>query len=167
MLEGTGDVAAPYVAEPTPRLGLVVGDLLLATAEDELSSQWPACLDRKPRAFRVLSALARILRQGAREIDAQVILVDVGPNLGAFNRAALVTADSVVVLLAPDLYSLQGLRNLGPTLRRWQDEWAERRERNPVEGLGVPEGAMRPIGYIVMQHAVRLDRPVKAYTGAG
>ena len=163
LLEGTGDVTAPYVAQPQPGLGLVVGDLLLATAEDELSSQWPACLDRKPRAFRVLSALARILRQGAAEIDARLILVDVGPNLGAFNRAALVTADSVVVPLAPDLYSLQGLRNLGPTLRRWQSEWAERRERNPVEGLGVPEGAMRPIGYIVMQHAVRLDRPVKAY----
>lgn len=163
LLEGTGDVAAPYVAEPAPGLGLVVGDLLLAIAEDELSSQWPACLDRKPRAFRVLSALARILRQGATEIDAQVILVDVGPNLGAFNRAALVTADSVVVPLAPDLYSLQGLRNLGPTLRRWQLEWKERRERNPVEDLGVPEGAMRPIGYIVTQHAVRLDRPVKAY----
>ncbi len=163
LLEGTGDVAAPRVVEPEPGLGLVVGDLLLAIAEDELSSQWPACLDRKPRAFRVLSALARILQQGAREIDAQVVLVDVGPNLGAFNRAALVTADSVVVPLAPDLYSLQGLRNLGPTLRRWQVEWKERRERNPVKGLAVPEGAMQPIGYIVTQHAVRLDRPVKAY----
>ena len=163
LLEGTGDVAAPRVVEPEAGLGLVVGDLRLAIAEDELSSQWPACLDRKPRAFRVLSALGRILRQGASQIDAQVILVDVGPNLGAFNRAALVTADSVVVPLAPDLYSLQGLRNLGPTLRRWQREWRERRERNPVEGLAVPEGAMQPIGYIVMQHAVRLDRPVKAY----
>ncbi len=163
LLEGTGDVAAPRVVEPEPGLGLVVGDLLLAIAEDELSSQWPACLDRKPRAFRVLSALARILHEGAKEIDAQVVLVDVGPNLGAFNRAALVTADSVVVPLAPDLYSLQGLRNLGPTLRRWQEEWRERRERNPVRDLDVPEGAMRPIGYIVMQHAVRLDRPVKAY----
>ena len=163
LLEGTGDVARPHVVEPEPGLGLLVGDLLLAIAEDELSSQWPACLDRKPRAFRVLSALARILRQGAVEIDARVILVDVGPNLGAFNRAALVTADSVVVPLAPDLYSLQGLRNLGPTLRRWQGEWAERRERNPVSDLGVPEGAMQPIGYIVMQHAFRLDRPVKAY----
>ena len=169
LLEGTGDVATPHVEEPTPGLGLVVGDLLLATAEDDLSSQWPACLDGKPRAFRVLSALARILQRGASEIDAQVVLMDVGPNLGAFNRAALVAADSVVVPLAPDLFSLQGLRNLGPTLRGWQGEWKERRERlerhpDPrVRDLHVPEGAMRPIGYIVMQHAVRLDRPVQAY----
>ena len=163
LLEGTGDVATPHIVEPGPGLGLVVGDLLLATAEDDLSSQWPACLDGKPRAFRVLSALARVLRQGASEIDAQVVLVDVGPNLGAFNRAALVAADWVVVPLAPDLFSLQGLRNLGPTLRDWQQEWKERRERHRVPGLHVPEGAMRPIGYIVMQHAVRLDRPVQAY----
>ena len=163
LLEGTGDVATPHVVEPDPGLGLLVGDLLLATAEDELSSQWPACLGGKPRAFRVLSALSRILRRGAAKIDARMILVDVGPNLGAFNRAALVTADSVVVPLTPDLYSLQGLRNLGPTLRRWQSEWQERRERNPVTDLAVPEGAMRPIGYIVMQHTVRLDRPVHAY----
>lgn len=163
LLEGTGDVGNPHVEEPEPGLGLVVGDLRLAMAEDELSSQWPACLDEKPRAFRVLSALPRILSRAADRVEAKLILVDVGPNLGAFNRAALVTADSIVVPLTPDLYSLQGLRNLGPTLRRWQNEWEERRERNPVADLAVPEGAMRPIGYIVMQHAVRLDRPVKAY----
>ena len=87
----------------------------------------------------------------------------VGPNLGAFNRAALVAADHVVVPLAPDLYSLQGLRNLGPTLRRWRREWAERHNRNPVADLDLPRGEMQPAGYVVMQHAVRLDRPVKAY----
>jgi len=163
LLDGTGDVAPPHVEMLTTGLGLVVGDLSLSAAEDELSSQWPDCLDRKPRAFRVLSALWRILHMAADQIEAEVVLVDVGPNLGAFNRAALVTADHVVVPLAPDLYSLQGLRNLGPTLRRWQGEWAERRERNPVGGLDLPEGKMRPVGYIVMQHAVRLDRPVKAY----
>lgn len=141
----------------------MVGDLALSAAEDELSSQWPDCLDRKPRAFRVLSALWRVLRLAAKETAADVVLVDVGPNLGAFNRAALVTADFVLVPLAPDLYSLQGLRNLGPTLRRWQSEWAERRERNPVADLEVPRGAMTPVGYVVMQHAVRFDRPVKAY----
>ena len=163
LLDGTEDMAAPHVEEPEPGLGLVVGDLLLATVEDELSSQWPACRDRTPRAFRVLSALARILRQGAKKMEARVVLVDLGPNLGAFNRAALATADFVVVSLVPDLYSLHGLRDLGPTLRRWQGEWSERRERNPVEDLGVPVGAMRTVGYIVMQHSVRLDRPVKAY----
>lgn len=87
-----------------------------------------------------------------------------GPNLGALNRAALIAADYVAVPVAPDLYSLMGLRNLGPTLRRWRDEWANRRPCNPKpDRLAIPEGGMRPVGYVVMQHAVRLDRPVKAY----
>ena len=69
----------------------------------------------------------------------------------------------MVIPLAPDLYSLQGLKNLGPTLRRWRNEWSERHARNPVGGLSIPAGDMTPAGYILMQHAVRLDRPVKAY----
>ena len=163
LLGGTGDVAPPHVEEAAPGLGLVVGDLNLSKAEDELSSQWPKCLDGEERAFRVLSALWRVLRLAADSIGARVVLVDVGPNLGALNRAALVTADKVAIPLAPDLYSLQGLRNLGPTLRRWRSGWLERRNHNPVSGLDLPEGAMEPVGYIVMQHAVRLGRPVMAY----
>ena len=164
LLEGTGDVAPPHVENAAPGLGLVVGDLKLSAAEDELSSQWPNCLEGNPRAFRVLSALWRVLRLAADPVDAKVVLVDVGPNLGAFNRAALVAADKVAIPLVPDLYSLQGLKNLGPTLRRWRSQWADRRERNPApHDLDLPEGAMEPIGYVVMQHAVRLDRPVQAY----
>ena len=163
LLEGTGDVTIPHVVEPTVGVGLVAGDMLLSGAEDELSSQWPDCLDRKPRAFRVLSSLWRALRMAADRIEADVILMDVGPNLDALNRAALVAADHVVVPLAPDLYSIQGLRNLGPTLRRWREEWSERVRRNPMAELDMPGGEMMPIGYVVMQHVVRLNRPVKAY----
>ena len=161
--EGTGDVTTPHVTEPAPGIGLVAGDMLLSGAEDELTSQWPDCLDRKPRAFRVLSAISRALHGAAEEVAADLILMDVGPNLGALNRAVLVNADHVVVPLAADLYSIRGLHNLGPTLRRWREEWSERRERNPVAGLDVPRGDMQPIGYVVLQHAVRLNRPVMAY----
>lgn len=163
LLEGTGDVAKPKVARPAPGIALIAGDMLLSGAEDELGSNWPACLDNKPRAFRVLSAIWRVLHMAVEESDADLVLVDVGPNIGALNRAALVASDHVVVPLAPDLYSLQGLRNLGPTLRRWRQEWSERRPRNPLCDLELPSGEMQPIGYVVLQHAVRLDRPVKAY----
>lgn len=68
-----------------------------------------------------------------------------------------------VVPLSPDLFSLQGLRNLGPTLRRWRKEWRERLEKNPLGNLPLPEGLMQPAGYVVLQHSVRMDRPVQAY----
>ena len=163
LLAGRGDVTRPHLVTPTVGIGLVAGDMRLSSAEDELSSQWPDCLDGKERAFRVLSAIWRALRLAAEEARADFVLVDVGPNLGALNRAALVAADHVVVPVAPDLYSLQGLRNLGPTLHQWRKEWQERRTRSPVEELPIPGGAMKPVGYVVLQHAVRLDRPVQAY----
>jgi cellulose biosynthesis protein BcsQ len=163
LLEGTGDISDPHVEAVGPGVGLLVGDLALAASEDELNSQWPDCLDRKPRAFRVMSALWRILETAARHEKANLVLIDVGPNLGALNRSVLIASEYVTIPLAPDLYSLQGLKNLGPTLRRWRSEWAERRGRNPVSDLSVPSGGMQPAGYVVLQHAVRLDRPVKAY----
>jgi cellulose biosynthesis protein BcsQ len=103
------------------------------------------------------------MQNAASMHDAEVILMDLGPNLGALNRAALIAADYIAVPLAPDLFSLQGLRNLGPTLRRWRKEWQERLVKNPVGDLKLPTGRMHPVGYIVLQHSVRLDRPVQAY----
>lgn len=170
LLRGIGDIAEPHlesVEEPGALLGgqlaLLVGDLGLSAFEDELSAVWPRCLDRDERAFRVISAFWRILQKAAVRSDANLILMDLGPNLGAINRAALIAADYVVVPLSPDLFSLQGLQNLGPTLRRWRGEWRERVVRNPAPDLKLPAGSMEPVGYIILQHSVRLDRPVKAY----
>jgi cellulose biosynthesis protein BcsQ len=168
LLDGTGDIESPHlenIAQDmfTPGLNLIVGDLLLSSTEDELSSQWPECLDRRPRAFRVISALWRILQKAANDQQTDIILVDVGPNLGALNRAVLVATDYVIVPLGADLFSLQGLRNLGPTLQDWRNGWKDRYSRNPISDLFIPKGLIQPIGYVVQQHGVRLGCPVKAY----
>ena len=163
LLDGTGDINQPHLEQITQKLNLIVGDLTLSSTEDELSSQWPECLDHRARAFRVISALSRILQSGASDSDADIVLVDVGPNLGALNRAVLIATDFVIVPLGADLFSLQGLRNLGPTLRDWRDGWKDRHSRNPVSDLRIPSGLIQPIGYVVQQHGVRLGRPVKAY----
>ncbi|NJK37409.1 MAG: ParA family protein [Oscillatoriales cyanobacterium RM2_1_1] len=163
LLSGIGDIAAPNLEKIDDGFSLLIGDLQLSGFEDELSSQWPDCLDRKERAFRVISAFWRVLSQAASINSADVVLVDLGPNLGAINRAALIASDYVVVPLSPDLFSLQGLKNLGPTVRRWREEWQERIPKNPAPDLALPEGKMQPVGYIILQHGVRFDRPVKAF----
>jgi hypothetical protein len=55
------------------------------------------------------------------------------------------------------------LRNLGPTVRQWQEEWRERLPKNPVANLVLPDTPMQPAGYVVLQHSIRLDRPMLAY----
>ena len=51
--------------------------------------------------------------EAGKDVGADLVVIDVGPNLGALNRAALVAAEDVVIPLAPDLYALPGLHNLG------------------------------------------------------
>lgn len=161
LFEGEGGLADPYVHEVEPGLSLVPGDIVLSGTEQELSTAWPNAGDGNKRAFRVLASFATIAQRAATACEADLVLLDVGPNLGAINRAAMVASDHVVVPLAPDLYSLQGLRNLGPTLRTWRSEWTDRKQR--AGDVWVPGGAMQPAGYVVLQHGVRLDRVVGAY----
>lgn len=164
LIRGIGDIVEnPYTIEIDQRLHLLPGDLDLSRFEDELSQQWPLCLDEKERAFRVISAFWRVMQKAAQAVNAELTLVDLGPNLGAINRSALVSTDYLVIPLTPDLYSLQGLKNVGPSVRKWRKEWQDRRPRNPVNELKLPPGGIEPVGYIIMQHAVRENRPVKAY----
>nr|VFJ47665.1 MAG: AAA domain-containing protein [Candidatus Kentron sp. FW]VFJ62944.1 MAG: AAA domain-containing protein [Candidatus Kentron sp. FW] len=163
LTKGVGDISEPWLERIDDNLALIIGDIALSEFEDMLSQDWPLCLDRKERAFRVISAFSRVLQAGAKQMDANVVLMDVGPNLGAINRAAIIAADFLVIPLGPDLYSLQGLRNLGPTLAGWWQGWKERLERNPVGELELPGWNMNVLGYIVMQHSVYSSRPVKSY----
>jgi chromosome partitioning protein len=163
LIRGVGDVREPHVEQIHPRLHLIPGDLALSGFEAELSEAWGNCLDRREPAFRQTSAFHRIANLAADRVQADLVIMDVGPNFGAINRAALISATHVTVPLAPDLFSLQGLRNLGPTLRRWKEEWHDRLARNPAAGLAVPAGTIQPIGYVIRQFGIRDSRPVKAY----
>lgn len=161
ILRGVGDIAQPHVEQLTPRLGLLPGDLGLSRFEDKLSDAWPRCHNRDEAAFRTMTAFHRMILQGA-QWGADVALIDVGPNLGAINRAALIASDQVVVPLGADLFSLQGLKNFGPTLREWRQTWRELLPKAPT-GLATPTGQMQPIGYVVSQHGILESRLVKSY----
>jgi cellulose biosynthesis protein BcsQ len=164
ILRGLGDIGEPHVEQIRTNLGLVVGDLGLSSFEARLSSAWPDCLGGDEAAFRTESAFHRTILSAAQKQEADIALIDVGPNLGAINRAAIIAANFVVFPLAPDLFSLQALRNVGPTLADWRSEWSDRLDRRPQgRDLELPSAAIRPAGYIVMQHAVREGRPVQAY----
>ena len=165
QIKGTGDILTPKLQIIDEKISLIAGDLMLSSYEDLLSENWPKCLDTqtKERATRIISSFSRLIQQGIEQSDANLALVDMGPNLGAINRAALIASDHVVIPLAPDLYSIQGLRNLGPTLKVWRREWEKRLHENKDSALTLPQGRMSPVGYIVMQHSEKLSEPVRAY----
>lgn len=161
-----GDFAPVAFQTVDQRLALIPGDLGLSSFEDELSSEWTQALDdkKKARPFRILTAFWRSAQEAAQRFGADLIVFDVGPNLGAINRAALLGSNHVIVPLGADLFSLQGLRNLGPTLRDWRKGWEHRKQAWAQPEFELPIGDMTPMGYVAMRHGVRLTRPVQAYT---
>ncbi|MBT9584819.1 AAA family ATPase [bacterium] len=161
ILRGTGDIAKPTVADLGDNLGLLVGDLGLSRFEDKLSDAWPRCHSQDEAAFRATTAFHRLIEAGSFW-GPELALIDIGPNLGAINRSALIAADYVCLPLSPDLFSLQGLKNLGPTLREWREDWATMMKKSP-SGLSMPKGSITPVGYVVMQHGITSNRPVKSY----
>jgi cellulose biosynthesis protein BcsQ len=163
FIEGVGDVAPAPLQALSDGIDLIPGDLALSNFEDQLSETWPKCLDGDVRAFRAISAFARMIRVAGETAAADIALIDVGPNLGAINRASLIAADYVVLPLGADLYSLQGIRNLGPRLRAWRKGWQDRLDNKGDIPFWLPAGGMRPAGYIVMRHSIRLDRTVASF----
>jgi len=165
LIEREGDILDPHIENVTAshgshrsKIGLLCGDLRLHDFEDMLSLAWSNCLDDQANnarfGFRVISAFYRLIARAAQIHGADLALIDVGPNLGPINRAAMVAADYVVIPLSPDLFSVQGLRNVGPTLRAWSDGWRHRSTHGKRLGVtmhDLPGGTMRPLGYVLLQ----------------
>ena len=157
---GKGDVRTPALEAIADDLWLVAGDLALGRFEQALAEAWGQVhqMDNE-RAIHVTTSLQRLSELAGNKAKADVVVLDVGPNLGALNRAALLAVDAVLMPVAPDLFSLQGLRNIGPTIREWREDWGRVEER----AAGVKSHKFEPRGYIVQQHLARADRPVTAY----
>lgn len=163
LREQTGDIEYFEPVWIDDRLSLIPGDLDLSGFEDKLSASWPLGFTGDIGALRVTSAFHRIILDAAMRTQADIAIIDVGPNLGAINRAALLAADRVLIPLAAELFSLRGLSNLGPRLREWRDQWQKRVLPDAPSQIALPTGVMEPVGYVVMQPAMRLNRPVRAY----
>lgn len=167
------DVDAPQLSNPVlweatgwANLALLPGHIGLSGFEDHLANSWLMLPTAKPGPHvRSTIAFWQIIQAAARDWEADVVLVDVGPNLGSITRAALLATDSVVIPLTADVFSIQGLHNLGPTVARWRETWAEVRRKNDEgpRSTELPAALMQPMGYVMLQHAVRKNRPVKAY----
>ncbi len=164
-LMAVGDLKSPQTISLTPHLHLIPGALGLAEFEETLSQEWPVSLGSGSldRPFRILSAFWQVAQLAARQHQASIVLADVGPNLGAINRSALIASDFLVIPLAADLDSLQGVGHLGPTLERWRKDWRKRLQNWEHPSFDLPQGEMKPLGYVLQQHGARQDRPVKAY----
>lgn len=160
-----GDPAIPvHIERINDNLGVILGNLALSTFEDTLSDAWLKCLNGEIYSFRITSIFKTIIDEAAQRFNAEIVLIDVGPNLGAINRAVTISSDYIIMPVASDLFSLQGIKNLGTTLRIWRRQWDQRKELRPQNlTVRTPDNNASPAGYMVMQYTAKESRPVKSY----
>ncbi len=161
----SGDPSLPaHIEEINENLGLILGNLALSSFEDTLSDAWLKCLNSEAYSFKITSIFNIIINEASKRFNAEVVLIDVGPNLGAINRAVTISSDYIIMPVASDLFSLQGIKNLGTRLNTWKTQWNQRKLLKPSNlTFTIPENNASPCGYIVMQYSAKDSRPVKSY----
>jgi len=150
-----GDIRNRAPTQINENLFLFPGDLLLSDFEDRLGDTWNAAKGGDEGALRAQSAIYRSIKNAVAKCQAEYVFLDLGPNLGALNRAALSGSDFVIVPIAPDLFSIRGTENLGSKLEKWRREWAMCNQAWNGMDLEVPKGCPKFLGYVVQSHNLR------------
>ncbi|WP_369978217.1 ParA family protein [Xanthomonas bundabergensis] len=120
---GRGDVADISILKIYDNVLLLVGDVLISQYEEELPSAWTDSFARKSRGYDVMSALSKLVDKVARTYAIDIVIFDVGPNVGPLNRAVLLDSDYFLAPVGSDLFSLRALGAVGKSLHRWISDW--------------------------------------------
>ena len=167
LVVGSGDLASVSPIEVRETAWILPGHIKLSEYEEICPQGWTEALAGNLRGLRVTTAPFRVAQNTANLVNAEIVIFDVGPNVGAMNRNILLAADGFVVPLAPDLFSLNALTSVGRSTALWIAEWqaildaVDRRELQV--DFALPNGKPSPLGYVSQQFATYRQAPAEAY----
>jgi chromosome partitioning protein len=165
LVSGSGDVAPPPAVEVRGgTVWLVPGDIKLSDYESIMPGAWTEALAGQERGFRVTSAPYRLVQDVAEKVNADFTFVDLGPNVGALNRAVLLASDYLIVPMASDLFSLRALPSVGKSLTTWIGQWKTARSVAPELRFEIPEGLPKVLGYVSQQFNVYRGEATQAFS---
>ena len=105
-----------------------------------------------------MCALSRTVRRAAQTYKADLIIYDVGPNVGALNRTILLDSDYFATPVAADLFSLRALATVGRSLGLWIRDWETVRNLAPPDDREqLLRGQPEYLGYITSAYKGVLD----------
>lgn len=150
---------------------ILPGHPKFALREDLLSKDWSDGLSGQERGLQTTFTFRHLLNQFP---NYDLVLVDMGPSLGAINRSILLATDYFLTPMSVDLYSLMAIDNIVTSLNTWRDDLDtslrhfERKNgiKYEVEGRAM-EWRVAFLGYVMQQYrtkSVRGERaPVKSF----
>lgn len=136
---------------------VIVGDPRLALQEDLLAGDWRDAKGGGMRGIRTTFVFAELIKK-ASELKYDFVFFDMGPSLGAINRAVLLAMEYFVVPMSIDVFSLWAIKNIGSTVSVWKKELDTgiRLSEEPTElSLLSPPGKLKFLGYVTQQHKER------------
>lgn len=123
VVDGKGGIKEIEPFKVRDDLYICPGDVLLADYEEELPAAFTGSFARKARDYDVMCALSRAVRAMGERYEVDIIIYDVGPNLGPLNRAIILDSDFFITPVAADLFSLRALTTVGRGVARWIADW--------------------------------------------
>ncbi|WP_330271193.1 ParA family protein [Lentzea sp. NBC_00516] len=167
LVDRSGDVKEVQPLQIRPNAWLLPGDIRLSEFEEIAPTGWTEAVAGNAGGFRTSTALYRLVSRLGSNINADIALLDLGPNVGALNRTAILASDGFVVPLAPDLFSISALSSVGKSASLWTGEWEAAKgsgARRKIDlGFALPAGKPVPLGYISQQFSVYRQEPAEAY----
>lgn len=139
--------------ENCPRLFLLPGSLRLGEYDVTLSIA--SELSSSLLSFKnVPGAIYYLLQKTAEEMQADYVIIDMNPSLGALNQNIVCISDFLIVPTAPDYFSLMALRSLAQILPRWS-AWAARASQNEIlrnATYSFPEPRLKLLGTVIQRY---------------
>ncbi|MCR4420245.1 MAG: ParA family protein [Clostridia bacterium] len=164
LVSGSGDYEAREPVKIRDNVYLIPGDIRLAEFESLLPVSWTESLAGQERGFRITSAIYRLLKEASSSKECRYTICDVGPNIGALNRAIITSTDYLIVPVSSDLFSLRAIDTVGQSIVLWHNEWLRARQGVPRSlPFEIPHGSPRFLGYIIQQFGIYGGRPASAY----
>ncbi|WP_189114692.1 ParA family protein, partial [Pilimelia terevasa] len=157
----------PIDCIPVPECeGLYLVPGHVALAEDETSLGIAQQLSESLQGLRNLpGSFSHLFHLTAEAYDADFVLIDLSPGLGAVNQNLVATADSFIVPCSPDVFSVMAIDSLSRVIPRWID-WARRASQLEVLATAdylftAPD--LKFLGLVVQRFRLRGGKPTKAF----
>jgi cellulose biosynthesis protein BcsQ len=164
IVSGAGDIEIPEAIDIRSGVWLAPGDIALSDFEGILPGAWTEALAGDERGFRVTSAPYRMVQTLGAITEADYAFIDLGPNVGALNRAVIIGSDYLVVPMASDLFSLRALPSVGKSVDRWVSQWATAQKVVSADlDFNIPKGRPKILGYVSQQFNIYRGDPTLAF----
>lgn len=110
-------------------------------------------------------AINYLFERTAEKLDADYILIDMSPSLGAINQNLLMISDFFIVPTTADFFSLMAIDSLSKVLPKWY-RWAKSASALPIlrdADYPFPDVTLRFLGTIIQNYRIENSQEKRAF----